>query len=513
MKNLKFLFASLSSILVFVACGSNLPEPDNSNTTNAQASRSDMIPIPTRPEPFGPAIGISATRVALREGEWSDLTSEIFGFSVFVDHSVNWRIEAGGAGSLLKPTGSSVIYQAPTSRVFGQVVRITATSVAVPTLTRTIFISVNPVKASIAAGGFHALALKTNSNIFSWGANFAGQLGTGVSGSNQAIPVDVLNVNHIVAVCAGDGHSLALTSSGLTLSWGTNTSGQLGNNDPGFMNQATRVIVPTGSNVIAIAAGGNHSMALTQEGTILGWGNDHDGELGNDTVLTNQSLPVMVRDQNNNVLNNIVAIAAGVNHSLALKSDGTVLSWGDDYYGELGNDAVLVDQPLAVAVSGVSDIIAIAAGNGYSLALKSNGTLLSWGKDENGQLGNNIALLNQPTRVAVSGASNIVAITAGYDHSLALKSDGTLLSWGSDERGQLGNDTVLVNQSLPVAVSGASNIVAIAAGNRFSLALKSTGTMLSWGHDFYGQLGNDATLADQYTPVSVSLGTTPIRTP
>jgi hypothetical protein len=158
--------------------------------------------------------------------------------------------------------------------------------------------------------------------------------------------------------------------------------------------------------------------------------------------------------------------------------------------------------------------VAIAAGRSYSLALKSDGTLLAWGANFSGELGDGSST-DRTTPVAVVGANsnNIVAIAAGLNHSVALRKDGSVLTWGSDEFGQLGDGTPLEDKSTPVVVSGASNIVAIAAGGLHTLALKSDGTMQSWGRDNLGQLGNSAALENSASPVSVLLGAFTIRLP
>ncbi len=157
----------------------------------------------------------------------------------------------------------------------------------------------------------------------------------------------------------------------------------------------------------------------------------------------------------------------------------------------------------------------IAAGNAHSLAVKQDGTVIGWGSDSYGQLGNNSALDDQSTPVAVSGTSGIVAIAAGGYHSLALKSDGTLLSWGYDVYGQLGDGGTNASQATPVAVSNTGGIAAITAGFGHSLAVKQNATLLGWGYDSVGQLGDGGTFpgTNQPTPVSVLLGTFLIRLP
>lgn len=452
-------------------------------------------------------VSITATKIALREAETTNLTATLTGTGAF-NSAVTWSIASGGVGTLSSIAKNTVVYNMALSVSFGRVVQILAVSKQDPSKKQSIFISINPIKASLAAGYTHSLALKTDGTVLSWGGDGSGQLGDDSTLASKFTHVAVADASSIVAVAAGANHSLALKSDGTVLAWGLDNSGQLGDG-PVNLGKATPVAVLDATNIIAIAAGGNHSLALKSDGTLLSWGNDNSGQLGNDSATANQSVPVLVAGANG-----IVAIAAGDAHSLALKSDGTVLSWGRDESGQLGNDTPKENKFTPVTVSEASNIIAIAAGGGFSMALKSDGTMLSWGSDDLGQLGDNVALETQTIPVAVSPEANsIIAIAAGDSHALALKSDGTLLSWGWDGSGQLGDNPTKADQSTPVAVSVASDIVAIAAGQIYSLALKSDGTMLSWGQDTDGQLGNDLVNTDQFTPVAVLLDAFKIRLP
>lgn len=212
------------------------------------------------------------------------------------------------------------------------------------------------------------------------------------------------------------------------------------------------------------------------------------------------------------------SIASGDYHSIALKSDGTVLAWGYGVYGQLGNDSTadssipvrVVDASATGMLTGVSRI---AGGGFHSLALKRDGTVWAWGYGANGQLGNNSSA-NFPFPVQVVGAggsgvlTGVTAIAGGDLHSLALKADGTVWAWGSGVNGQLGNNSS-VNSSVPVQVKGAGGIgvltgvVAIAGGGFHSLALKSDGTVWAWGYDEDGELGNNSIASSSSVPVQV----------
>ncbi len=448
-------------------------------------------------------VSLATSKPNLRALESTTLTATVSGTGAF-NNALTWNIESGGAGTLSSATGSSVTYNAPTSS-FGKVVQVTAKSVQDPSKQQTLFLGVHTNQPSLAAGGTHALAIKSDGTVLAWGGDGYGQLGNDDLLFNAFAPVAVSGANDIVAVAAGQAHSLALKADGTVLAWGNDAGGQLGDNAT-LEDKPTPVVVSGASNIIAISAGYFHSLALKSDGTMFSWGNNSRGQLGDSVVKADKPTPVAVSGASD-----IVAIGAGSEHSLALKADGTVLAWGSDVEGQLGNNTQFADQPLPVAVMTSSNIVGISAGTSHSLAFTSSGNVLAWGSDFGGQLGDNIPKVNKPTPVAVSSVSNIVAVAGGFFHSLALKADGTVLAWGSNTYGELGNGNQLY-QGLPVAVENSSGIVTIAAGLHLSLALRSDGTVQSWGHNNSGQLGYGPT-PDQISPVSVLLGTMTIRIP
>lgn len=301
------------------------------------------------------------------------------------------------------------------------------------------------------------------------------------------------------SIAAGSGHSMAIKTNGTLLTWGWNSKGQLGD---GTINDSSSLLAISGvTDVVAVAAGYEHSLALKADGTMLAWGADNFGQLGNDAAKANKSTPVVVSGATG-----IVAIAASLQSSFALKSDGTLLAWGQNTNGQLGIGAVFGDKTTPVQVPGISDVIAIASSSlsSHVLALKVDGTMLAWGRETAGELGDDQTSTSQAEPVPVLNATNIIAVATGALYSLALKADGTVLSWGNNGSGQLGNGSVLTDEFTPKAVPNVSGVVAITAGLYTSLVLKQDGTMLAWGYDAYGQLGDDAAFADKASPVVVS---------
>ena len=479
-------------------------------TSTADSSKSANVTININSSTFGSTVTgvtVTANKVVLREASSSTLQGAITGTGAF-DSSLSWAIESGGIGTLSATSGSSVVYTAPNVSA-GKVVRITASSLQDATKKRTLFVSVNPMRGSIAAGIGHSLALKTDGTVLSWVDDTRGQLGDDSNLAVKTSPVFVAGLTNVVAVAAGYEHSLALLDNGTVYAWGKDNEGQLGNGAP-LLDQALKVQTQISGGVIAIAANSNYSLALTSGGQIISWGSDAFGQLGNGgTNINNPSTGTVTGAQNNNV-----AIVAGTHHALALQADGTVLTWGDNSIGQLGVGATTPQQTAPVQITSLQNIIALSAGYEHALALKSDGTLLAWGRDSEGQLGDSTALAQQSTPVAVQGASEITGISSGDYHNVALKADGTLLSWGDNRQKQLGNVST-VTQPIPVSVSSATGIVAVSAGPYHSFALKADGTLLAWGWNSSGQLGLGGSLfgPDQGTPVSVLLGANRIRVP
>lgn len=282
------------------------------------------------------------------------------------------------------------------------------------------------------------------------------------------------------SLAAGYDQSCALRSSGAVACWGANSQGELGNTTHNPSN--TPVAVSGITDAAGIVADNYHTCALRVGGGVLCWGSNGSGEFGNGSPGGNSSSPVAVTG-----ISNATAIAAGATHSCAVLSDGTVNCWGANDQNQLGegdNDP----SPVPIAVSGISSATAIASGTFHTCALLSNGTVSCWGNNSDGSLGDGN---ENPTAVpvAVSGLSNVIAIAAGTNHSCALLSNGTVWCWGQNGHGQLGNG-MNNPSSVPVQVSGITNATTIAAGWAHTCARLSTGAVSCWGYNNYGQLGN-----------------------
>ena len=336
----------------------------------------------------------------------------------------------------------------------------------------------------------------------------------------------------IVQTANGNGYSLALSADGTVYTWGRNEYGQLGNgvtatNSPVPVAVKTAGTPMEGKTIVQISAKVWYALALASDGTVYSWGFNSWGQLGNGTSGTanNASAPVAVKTAGTPMEGKtIVQVAAGATHSLALATDGTIYAWGKNEYGQLGNDSTTNSPvPVAVKTAGTpmdgKTIIQIHAGYEHSLALASDGTVYAWGRNNSGQLGKNDATdTHIPAAVQTLGTPMagkvIVQLAAGNSQSMALASDGTVYTWGWNQYGQLGNGTT-TNSRIPVAVVttgtplAGKTISQIAAGNAHALAMTDDGTVYTWGWNQYGQLGNNSTI-NSSLPVIVKTTGTPL---
>ena len=365
-----------------------------------------------------------------------------------------------------------------------------------------------------------------NRGVWTFGDNYYGQLGNNSPGGSADLPVPVNSLTGVAKAAAGNAHCLALKSDGTVWAWGDNAYGQLGDNSTTDRDVPVQVKDSTGTStltgIIAIAGGGNHSLAVKSDGTVWAWGDNQYGQLGNNST-TSSSLPVQVKDSTGaSTLTGITSIAGGGNHSLVVKSDGSAWAWGSNSSGQLGNSST-TNSSLPVQVkdmtgtSTLTGVTAAASGSDFSLAVKSDGTVWAWGGNDFGALGNASSdgtypdtSANTSVPVRVFELTGIVAVAAGEWHGLALKDDGTVWAWGDSSWGQLGSGRYdrLPEPAQVMDSTGAgflAGVAAIAAGGTHSLAVKSDGTVWAWGDNLDGELGVNVThFSDTGVPIQVS---------
>lgn len=461
---------------------------------------------------------------------------------------------------------------------------------------------INPIQVSgltdiskIITGYDYSIALSKDGKVWSWGSNANGQLGNGTDIQQSLIPVRVAHLEGIVDIEAGELYNFAIKKNGSVWSWGHNLYGQLG--DGTITNKNTRVLVqgiPVAEDIVApsapteltlmgktsntavlswkesidnhgvkeylvykdgtllttigvdgnsiestteftvtglaagttykftvrskdyagnlspvsnevsfttehpvpikVSAGSNHTLALKSDGSVWSWGSNSSGQLGIQSAAVSPS-PRMVSS-----INSITSISTGNSFSLALRSDGTVWAWGQNTIGQLGNSAITGYQNIPKKIEGLTDITAISAGNTHALALKSDGTVWAWGSNMNGELGTGSST-NSYTPVKINSLTNVKSISAGMFYSIAVKTDGSVWVWGTNYSGQLGDGTT-TNRTTPVKLSGISQVTSVSAGEFHVIALKEDGTVWAWGQNDNGQLG-DGTYTSRKSPVKI----------
>ena len=383
---------------------------------------------------------------------------------------------------------------------------------------------------AIASGSGHMAALKNDyGTVWTWGENASGQLGDGTT-TDRDTPMSVPGLSGVIAIAAGDAegggesYTLALKSDGTVWGWGYNINGQLGDGTNSSRLSPVKAVGLSG--VVAIAAGEYSSYAVKNDGTV--WSTDVS-YLAPRQML---SAPYLFYPSDIPGLTGITAISAGNDGAaFAFKNDGTVLSWGDNVNGQLGNGQgkgffFPAERPdlsgkllphgqletggtitSPVQVGSENNWVFVAAGSYHTAAIKTDGTLWAWGCNSNGQLGDG-ATTDEHSPEQIGTDNTWVSLAAGAAHTVALKSDGTLWAWGYNAYGQLGDDTG-ADRSSPVSIGTGTHWVAVAAGAYHTVALKSdsTGTTLwAWGSNYYGQLG-DGTKIQRSSPVSIGTGT------
>ncbi len=329
---------------------------------------------------------------------------------------------------------------------------------------------------SMAAGGDHALAVDTDGLVLGWGDNTFGQIGNGgTTASLSPTAIDEPSGEQFTAVSAGSDDSMALTANGTVYTWGLNTVGQLGIGTTVNEPQPTLVDLPTGVVATAISAGSYSDMVLTSTGTVYTWGLNTFGQLGDDTTA-NSAVPVPVAMPPGVIF---TAVAAGATFDLALSSTGTIYAWGNGESGQLG-DGLTDDSsgPVQVQTPAGVTYSQIAAGGRFALALATDGSVWSWGNNDLGELGqNSIVNAYTPSQVFLPAAQTFVSISAGDASGYAVSSGGIGWSWGSDEFGQLG-DGATTNQPTPIKISQPANtsVSYLVSGSSSSMAMLLTGT-------------------------------------
>ena len=333
----------------------------------------------------------------------------------------------------------------------------------------------------------HTVAIREDGTLWAWGGNTNGRLGDGTT-RDRWTPVQIGQGTDWkdAQISAGWEHTMVVRADGSLWGWGVNTNGQLGNNSTA--NQTIPVQIGTGTNWAYVSVGHNHSVALRKDGTLWAWGNQANGRLGNNETSGNQLTPVQI-----GTYDDWVQISVGMDHTMAIRENGTLWGWGNPQHGRIGNNPV----PIPMAAGTVATPVQIPgtwdrvwAGPSHTMARRSDGSLMGWGHGGGGRLGTgNANMAGAPTAVDVNDALDWLNVAPAGAHTLAVREGGQLWAWGDRSSGRLGDNNISGSQNSPIRIGTDSNWSMVTAGAEQSAAIRTDGSLWAWGVHWNGRLG------------------------
>lgn len=336
------------------------------------------------------------------------------------------------------------------------------------------------VITSIHTNGSRTFAITASRGVFGWGENSFGQLGDGTTVDRDAPTAVSALPDEVVELAVGHGHTLALLDDGSVVAWGLNNRGQLG--DGTTSDSPTQLVsVDLPGDAVAIAAGGFHSLALLDDGSVYAWGNNDDGQAGG--YRSEVPTPHRVMGFSESLRH----VAAGMYSSYAVADDGTAYGWGQNLRGQVGADSTSDRIHLPREIVGANDVTTVVGCLDHALALSSSGQVLAWGSNYHSQLGTEDEGVVRAA-VPVSGDLRARAIACSNWTSFAIDESDRVHAWGSNFRGQLGDGAEDDERSAPAPVAGLGSVRGIAAGWHQTYVLTG-GRLYAWGENDQGQLG------------------------
>ncbi len=343
----------------------------------------------------------------------------------------------------------------------------------------------------ISAGDNYSFIVKTDGTVWGFGECSLGKLGNGKEHPSVLSPVQIIDSSS--TVCAGMLHSAFIRSDGTLLATGDNREGQLGNGLSGYDEKELSPVYII-DNVEQVSVGDDYTIALRNDGSLWAWGrNDIYGQLGIDSI-GGSTVPL-------HVIDNVIRISTGKYHTVAVKTDSSLWAWGSNRDGQLGIGKAGYYEEETSPVHVTDNVRFVDAGWHYTMIIKNDGTLWGCGSNTFGQLGNGQSGNYELDSLPVYITDNVAFVSAGKEHTMIIRTDGSLWACGNNEYGQFGNGTK-TGSSTPVHIM--NNVSSVSAGARHTLIIKGDGSVWASGDNTDGELG-DGTTEERLTPVRVHI--------
>lgn len=327
---------------------------------------------------------------------------------------------------------------------------------------------------AISSGNSFSIAIAKDGTLWSWGDNFYGQLGDGTK-INRSYPKKIPGISDVIKISCGENHVIALKKDGTVWTWGKNYDGQLGNCNT-QRNTTIPVNVKGLKNIVAVAGGSSHSLALSKYGTIWGWGRNYEEQLasiGFDKTNTPKALKNLPK---------IKYISSNYEYSMAISIEGKIFAWGDGYRPSDNNNS-------PINITGFKNVKQICTLRSETIFLLKDGTVWRYIRQYTPEHYKNYI-------EKIENLSDITNISGGMNHFIALKRDGNVWTYGTPSR-SIGSSKINEDEKISATqVNGLTNIAFIECGNDFNLAINKSNNILAWGNNCYGQLGLNTTLTE-----------------
>ncbi|MEI2711383.1 MAG: CARDB domain-containing protein [Chitinophagaceae bacterium] len=388
------------------------------------------------------------------------------------------------------------------------------------------------IAQTVTTGQAHTCAIQNSGQAVCWGNNYQGQLGTG-NAADRLVPTPVQGITDAIAISAGGHHTCAIRTSGQAYCWGSNSSGQIGDGTTNYYDENFNEVVndrhvPTPvqglSDAIAISAGYDYTCAIRTSGQAVCWGSNDYGQIGDGTYSHYDDVAQQFLDNDRLVPTPVVGLAdaktissGGVEdvHTCAIRNSGQAVCWGSNRNGEIGdgthtywdqNDVKVDNDRLTpTAVQGLADAESISAGGDHSCAVRTSGQAVCWGGNQYGQLGDG-TVVDHLLPTAIPGLGDTKSIIDGSpyvgEYTCAVRDSGQVLCWGWNWAG--GPDLPGPASYAPVAIAGLTDADSFAASWYHSCAIRTSGEVACWGANHAGQIG-DGTTVDRVDPTTVFL--------